>query len=805
MKNRMIMFTMLMLLTTTAFAATLSVALDGSQAFNSIQTAIEASNNGDTVLVHPGRYIENIDYIGKSITVCSLEASTNDSTYISSTIIDGNQSGSCVAFRNSEQNATLRGFTITNGTGYTVYDEVHMGGGILLYLVEQINVTNCHITNNKAGSGGGVFSIKSSMTFSGLQIYNNYSGSQGGGITLVGASSHYPSIVFDPANRCSVYSNYGSNPTDIFVVDIRANLEINLDMFTVSVPTNFYLARLSNTSAFYIYSDTVNIQRAYRSEVNHDLYVSPSGSDSNSGLSPDMAMKSITKAIHRIAGDSLDVKTVHVLPGTYSEGEDDQILPIPLKSHVNIIGAGSDQTIVSTTMPQFNYRTNIIMSQSCTNVNLKGLRVISGVASNNRLFLGFWIKDTHISDLVANDMIVEKHGAVIIAEWETSSIDSLVLKNITTPERAVYIVDTKSGSISNSIFENIHSTYSSPDTPGDDSWGGPVCGISVSGSLTIENSVFSNIRVQNNQETFGISIWNSMTTQGADIKLSNCLFDNIRTNNTRAMLFGSNSSSNFEVTNCTFYNNYSPTAAVGTIGNVSMHNNIFYNPDANKEIVMYSTSTQQYVCNLDMDYSNIRGGSASILNASFLNTLSYGGHNLDVDPMFASTTIGESDYLRLSAGSPCVNAGTSDTSGLGLLPYDLAGNNRIWNRRIDMGCYEYGSEPYVGIDDPVAPSIPVIRVTAYPNPFSAFTNLKVDIPASGENRPQSINDVSISIYNLKGQKVKTIALDPSKVGEQFTYWDGRDAGNNQCSSGIYFINLLVNGRNVSSRKVTFIR
>lgn len=805
MKNRMIMITMLMLLTTTAFAAILSVALDGSQSFNSIQTAIEASNNGDMVLVYPGRYIENIDYIGKSITVCSLEASTNDSTYISSTIIDGNQSGSCVAFRNSEQNATLRGFTISNGTGYTVYDELHRGGGILLNQVSQINITNCHITNNKAGSGGGIFSIKSSMTFSGLQIYNNYSGSQGGGITLVGVSSHYPTLVFDPANRCSVYSNYGSNPTDIFVVDICANLVINLDMFTVAVPTNFYLARLSNTSAFYIYSDTVYIQRAYRSEVNHDLYVSPSGSDSNSGLSPDLAMKSITKAIHRIAGDSLTVKTVHVLPGTYSEGMDDQILPIPLKSHVNIIGAGSDQTILSTTMPQFDCRTNIIMSQSCTDVNLRGLRVISGVASNNRLFLGFGIKDTHISDIVVNDMAVERHGAVIIAEWENSSFDSLVLRNITTPERAVYISTVYSGSISNSIFENIHSTYSSPDTPGDDSWGGPVCGISVSGSLIIENCVFSNISVQNNQDTFAISIWNSMTTQGANIKLSNCRFENIRTNNTRAMLFESNSSSNFEVTNCTFYNNYSPTAAVGTIGNVSMHNNIFYNADANKEIVMYSTSTQQYVCNLDMDYNSIRGGSASILNASYLNTLSYGEHNQDADPIFASTVPDTPNYLRLASGSPCIDNGTPDISGLSLLPYDLAGNSRIWNGIIDMGCYEYGSEPYVANDDPVAPVIPSFSLTAYPNPFSAFTNLKVDLPASGENRPESINSASISIYNLKGQRVKSISLDPRKIGEQITYWDGRDAGNNQCSSGIYFIHLLVNGRNVSSRKVTFIK
>ena len=169
------MLTTLLLITLTVInAATLSVALDGSQAYSSIQAAIEASNSGDTVLVYPGRYLENIDYIGKSITVCSLEASTNDTTYISSTIIDGNQSGSCVAFRNSEQNATLRGFTITNGIGYEIFDGWRRGGGVLMIQVGQINLSNCAIINNKAGIGGGIYSVKSSLSLSGLQIHNNY-------------------------------------------------------------------------------------------------------------------------------------------------------------------------------------------------------------------------------------------------------------------------------------------------------------------------------------------------------------------------------------------------------------------------------------------------------------------------------------------------------------------------------------------------------------------------------------------------------------------------------------------------------
>ncbi|MDD3533642.1 MAG: hypothetical protein PHR27_06415 [Candidatus Cloacimonetes bacterium] len=68
--------------------------------------------------------------------------------------------------------------------------------------------------------------------------------------------------------------------------------------------------------------------------------------------------------------------------------------------------------------------------------------------------------------------------------------------------------------------------------------------------------------------------------------------------------------------------------------------------------------------------------------------------------------------------SPCIDGGTPDTEGLSLPPMDLACNRRIWNGRIDMGCYEYGSDPYVGIDDPaLPPPAQAISISVYPNPL----------------------------------------------------------------------------------------
>ena len=102
-------------------AATITINCDGSGNYTSIQEGIDNSVNGDTVLVCPGTYYENIDYLGKNITVGSLFLTEQDPSYIEQTIINGDNEGSVVTFKNREDTtATLTGFTITHGSGKVI-------------------------------------------------------------------------------------------------------------------------------------------------------------------------------------------------------------------------------------------------------------------------------------------------------------------------------------------------------------------------------------------------------------------------------------------------------------------------------------------------------------------------------------------------------------------------------------------------------------------------------------------------------------------------------------------------------------
>lgn len=179
--------------------------------FATIQAAINASQNGDTVLVAPGTYVQNINFSGKAITVRSSGGAAV-------TTIMGNGTARVVSFVTIETAAaTLEGFTITGGNG-----------GIICARTSP-TIKDCIINGNLAvSSGGGAVKIISDVmgataapSFTNCKFTNNLAlgmstsfavaGAAGGGAVIaeaISGGSIAPSFL-----QCSFRSNSASNGT----------------------------------------------------------------------------------------------------------------------------------------------------------------------------------------------------------------------------------------------------------------------------------------------------------------------------------------------------------------------------------------------------------------------------------------------------------------------------------------------------------------------------------------------------------------------------------------------------------------
>jgi parallel beta-helix repeat protein len=173
-----------------------------------IQGAISAAANGDTVQVAPGTYVENLNFLGKAIVVTSEQGPNV-------TIIDGNQAGPVVTFASGEgRQSVLYGFTVRNGNAS---GSASSGGGIRI-ANSSPTITGNYIIYNSAGNGGGGIAISfGSPMVQGNFINSNgqtsgYSGGVGGGgIAIVGAAS--AQIINNTVSNNSWYSSSGGGIT----------------------------------------------------------------------------------------------------------------------------------------------------------------------------------------------------------------------------------------------------------------------------------------------------------------------------------------------------------------------------------------------------------------------------------------------------------------------------------------------------------------------------------------------------------------------------------------------------------------
>lgn len=91
------------------------------------------------------------------------------------------------------------------------------------------------------------------------------------------------------------------------------------------------------------------------------------------------------------------------------------------------------------------------------------------------------------------------------------------------------------------------------------------------------------------------------------------------------------------------------------------------------------------------------------------------------------------------------------------------------------------------------PLAPKLALGVKPNPFKDHATISFQVPATGQ--------AELAVYNMAGQRVRTLLSGRLLAGEHGFVWDGRDGSGKKVSSGTYLVNLKSGDQKVSKRLV----
>ncbi len=794
-----------------------TVKQDGSGDFTSIQDGFNTINEGDTLIVYPGIYTETMIFNNKGICLASRYMLTGDSSYVYNTVLDGNQEHRILEVNGNfaESNMIIDGFTfqhanVPESSGgalkvwksdgiiirNSIFQENFAYGASATHISETTNAfcKNLLIIDNHSYGGTLSASVSSSVQLSNVTIRNNYSNSASGL-----SCGYFSTFIFDSENRCNIYNNHGSVGKDFLQSNSEPVFqEIIVDTFSVMQPDNSF--------ACSVYPDgtptnllSFDILHAAVEPINEDLYVDPiNGSNNNSGLSPEEALKTIEYAYQLIASDANHPNTIHLAPGTYSRSLSGEFYPLPTRSYISLIGDSIDRPVLDLedyTIFTISFAPNTNFSlQNLTIINLNGM--FSPNEYSKRSLKYSANENLRIKNVSIQNSVNGNYSALGIYGCPSMYVDNLKISNIeankalTTNSRSDYY--SSRGVIMNSSFDYaIPYDFEDPDSY---SWG---AALGISSSYYYPDRCF--IDVINTQMTHNIG------SRDPGFNSPVC------------SAFSSGGKTNINMVNVTIADNGLEGSVDDGIGaillqegpHVQLYNSILYG-DTLTEI--YLDWGPPPIPQIDISYSNIEGGEEGIVvNNGILNYLE---GNLDTIPNFNDTSAYpyqlrwdsplidkgtpmysegmEPPYIKTVNGKYCLIGVYGDS--IWLPSTDLAGRPRIKGGRIDMGAYEY-PDTTSRIRNYYRKEAENFSVKTYPNPFKH--RLYIDY-----RQKEKIKGLALFIYDAKGYEVCSLQEKGSVLANigRLT-WDGKDQWGEEMPPGTYFLYAIAEGRKIFAEKV----
>ncbi|HHE39096.1 MAG TPA: hypothetical protein ENL20_11090, partial [Candidatus Cloacimonetes bacterium] len=314
---------------------------------------------------HSDPYLQNLLITNNSArsrgggVYCHFSDPTLENITISENNITGYGYGGGINFYHS--NPTLINVIISGNSSSGSYDGGH-GGGMYCENSDPILI-DVTIRDNVAGTnGGGIYCTNSSYPqLSNVRICNNSATYNGGGIYCQWNST----INFNSESRSNIYLNQSANGSDLYSDQI---IEVYVDTFTVMFPTDFFAYPINNY--------TFDIIHSVITQSDSDLYVSPEGDNTNSGLSFDEPLKTIFFAKSKIMVNGHNPHTIFLAPGIYSSTTNNELFPVSCISYVSFYGSGIDETILDA-----NIETEVIYIDNIQDVSIAEMTIKNGSAS----------------------------------------------------------------------------------------------------------------------------------------------------------------------------------------------------------------------------------------------------------------------------------------------------------------------------------------------------------------------------------------------------------------------------------------
>ena len=709
--------------------------------YTTIQEGIDASVDGDTVLVAQGIYYQNL-ILGKEIVLAShalnddLNTEWINNENIQGTIISGTPEpvdpnyGSCLVIRDGNIAPTILGFTFQDGIGTAMVENdtcelvvqrpERSGGAILIFKAYPAIMYNRFINNGsaQADSGNGSIAITNGGAIGHFSDEDVEFDEDRNNTRRIRHSSR------DIPEELNIQNNYFENNSsgdgkNFYSRGYEGSIDVSYSIFDdidcESNSVNEFVLKSREKEAAYIQNDISG-----SCIEGNSFYVSMDGNNNNPGTESE-PFKTIGHALSLVKDDSTITTTIYVGEGVFSPSTTGEQFPIVLPDYVHLIGTSRETSILDAEADSDRESRVIKIVEECENIKVANFTITGGNAVSAGCIGGGGILVTHPDLEYVYDGPVSPVNAVfenlIVTDNSAAAGGGISIWRVSGPILSNLIIQENTAEVYGGglmLFTAVASvtdvTVSGNNCNTDDSFGGGII-------MNYSEATLTNLTVTDNTASFGggVSVGNSDAT----------------------------------LTHVTISGNTATTFGGGFLStpysNNTLTNSIIWD-NSPQSVYAFLTTT--------ISFSDIQGGWD-------------GEANIDTDPFF--TDAGNGDYT-LQPDSPCIDAGTADLDGDGIEDItDYVG------LAPDMGAFEYGTT--ASVNDPGELPQKYALHQNYPNPFNPVTTLRYNLPEDGL--------VNITIYDIMGRVVKTLINSSQTAGYKSTQWNATNNAGQPVSAGLY--------------------